>query len=599
MIDGRFRFDNYVVGSANRLAVSAARAVAESPGTVYNPLFIYSGSGLGKTHLMGALGFAIRSMHPELQVELLSLEDFVDQLHAAIAAGQADAFKRRWQGAGALLLDDVQFLTGRAETQSEVLRVLNALQAAGRQIVMTSDRPPQDIADVDQRLLTRLAGGLIVDIGAPDFETRVAILRHKCAERNLYFAAGVLEEIASAPSSNVRELQGALNRVVAQQSIADRPLTPVDVGAIGAAATRAVPVDEFESFVSDLAVAVAESVEEWRVHLGERIARWSGDGFRTDMLERALELTEAPDVDALNARFASACDRLRVIEGEATRLDPKFTGLAVFRDPERLTDAEDLLLRAYAVCEPPPGPNPAFVLERLVSAPANHLAMRAAAGVIASPGADYNPLVITGSAESGKTHLLHAIGNALASHDKGTWTIACTDIETYTQGLIAALQSDTVDRWRARYRACDALLIDDLHLLAGKERAQEELFHLFNAMHDAHKQVVFASAIVPSQLTDLAPRLRSRLDGGLVVALGRVTEAERVARHTPVPPGDEAAAPTIDFLPSLPERDAVMTAIPVPERMAPPAEVDAYFLDPEKIVTDWPDVDGRIIETVR
>jgi len=196
MIDGRFRFDNFVVGSANRLAVSAVRAVAESPGSVYNPLFIYSASGLGKTHLLCALGFAARSLHPELHVEYFAVEDFVDQLHAAIASGQGENFRRRWQSFGVLLLDDVQFLTGRAETQSELLRVFNALQGSSRQIVMTSDRPPHEIADVDQRLVTRLSGGLIVDIGAPDYETRVAILRHLCAERGLRFGSGVLEEVA-------------------------------------------------------------------------------------------------------------------------------------------------------------------------------------------------------------------------------------------------------------------------------------------------------------------------------------------------------------------------------------------------------------------
>lgn len=593
MIDGRFRFDNYVVGSANRLAVSAAKAVVESPGTVYNPLFIYSGSGMGKTHLMGALGFAIRSMHPELQVEYLSLDDFVDQLNAAIGAGQADSFKRRWQGVGALLLDDVQFLTGRTETQSEMLRVLNALQASGRQIVMTSDRPPSEIADVDQRLLTRLAGGLTVDIGAPDLETRIAILQNKCTERSLTFSPGVLEELARNPSANVRELQGALNRLIAQQSIAERPIRAEDVRRANAMNVAAEPVDEFASFVSDLAVAVAQTVEEWRVRLGERIAHWSGEGFRTDLLERALELPEVPDVDGLEARFASACERLRVIEGDAIRLDPKFTGLAVFRDPERLADAEDLLLRAYALCEPPPPPNPEFTLERLVSTPANHLAMRSAAGIVAAPAAQYNPLVITGPGGSGKTHLLHAIGNALRARDKGTWTVACTDIETFTRELIEALQADTMARWRARYRACDALLIDDVHLLAGKERAQEELFHLFNAMHDARKQVVFASAVLPSHLTDIAPRLRSRLDGGLVVELGRVSDAERIARHTPVPPGDEAAAPTID---TRPARTRIATPVPAMPALQTREGIDTYFLDPEKLVTDWPDVDGRIVE---
>ena len=170
-VDSRHRFENYVTGSANRLAVAAARAVAEQPGLTYNPLFIYSGSGLGKTHLMGAIGNLALQRDPKLNVEYVTLEDFVEQLHAAIAANEADRFKQRYGRVDVLLLDDVQFLTGRKETQSELLRLLNALQGTGRQVVMTSDRPPNEIPDVDDRLITRLTGGLIVDIGAPDFET--------------------------------------------------------------------------------------------------------------------------------------------------------------------------------------------------------------------------------------------------------------------------------------------------------------------------------------------------------------------------------------------------------------------------------------------
>src|SRR5688572_17021537 len=224
LLDGRFRFDNYVVGASNRLAVAAGRAVAESPGTTYNPLFIYSQSGLGKTHLIGAIGFAAKQLQPDLVVEYVPLDDFVDQLHLAVSSGQADAFKQRYQRVDLLLIDDVQFLTGRRETQSEMLRIFNALQGNGRQIVMASDRPPSEIADVDERLVTRLSGGLIVDIGMPDYETRVAILRHKCEERGLSFSQGVLEELASLPFANVRELQGALNRLLAHQSVNDAPL---------------------------------------------------------------------------------------------------------------------------------------------------------------------------------------------------------------------------------------------------------------------------------------------------------------------------------------------------------------------------------------
>ena len=212
--------------------------------------------------------------------------------------------------------------------------------------------------------------------------------------------------------------------------------------------------------------------------------------------------------------------------------------------------------------------------------------------------------MIVGPIHSGKSHIVHAIGNALAARERGTWTVACIDADQFTDELIAAIQGDTVDRWRARYRACDALVVDNVHRLAGKERTQEELFHLFNALFERGRQIVLASAVAPSQLTDIAPRLRSRFDGGLVAHIGRVTEAERIARHTPVPPGDEAASPTIDV--PFPTPAEGIERLVVPQGgvalnlvRTTPGIADTFFLDPEKVVTDWPDVDGRVIEEPR
>src|SRR3954464_6792738 len=245
-VEPRSRFDNYVVGSANRLAVAAAGGVAESPGGVYNPLFVYGSSGLGKTHLVGAIGNEAVERAPELNVEYLSLEDFIEQIHAAVAGGEMERFKQRYGRVDVLLLDDMQFLTGRRETQSELLRLLNALQGSGRQIVMTSDRPPSEISDVDERLLSRLSGGLIVDIGVPDFETKVAILRSRAEEKEVSFAPGVIEELARLEITSVRELQGAMNRLLTQQSI-DGMLTPAQVRAVlGVASEPAVLPSEPE-----------------------------------------------------------------------------------------------------------------------------------------------------------------------------------------------------------------------------------------------------------------------------------------------------------------------------------------------------------------
>src|SRR5918998_2131969 len=226
-----FRFETFVVGAANRLAVAAARAVAEAPGSVYNPLFIYSQSGLGKTHLLEAIGNRALQIAPDLTVEYLGLDEFMDLLHAAVSGGEPEAFKRRYQNVGLLLLDDVQFLTGRRETQAELLRLFNTLQGTGRQIVMASDRPPTEIADVDERLVSRLAGGLVVDIDAPDYETRVAILRQKCEEKGAEFGPELIEELARAQLGNVRELQGALNRLLALRTLEGMELTPAAVRA--------------------------------------------------------------------------------------------------------------------------------------------------------------------------------------------------------------------------------------------------------------------------------------------------------------------------------------------------------------------------------
>ena len=637
LLDGRFRFDNYVVGASNRLAVAAARAVAESPGASYNPLFIYSPSGLGKTHLIGAIGFAAKQLQPDLVVEYVPLDDFVDQLHLAISSGQAEAFKQRYQRVDMLLLDDVQFLTGRRETQSEMLRIFNALQGSGRQIIMASDRPPSEIADVDERLVTRLAGGLIVDIGLPEYETRVAILRNKCAEREMTFADGVLEELARMPCGSVRELQGALNRLAAHEALGERSVTPANVRSIIAAGrvtpdlgrAAAVATDEFAGFISDIAVAVAQHVEGWRVRLGQRIAHWQAAGYRTTMLERTLAMNEEADVDALDAAFASGVARLEQLEAQAVLLDPRLAGLDVFRDPQHIPEAEARVEQAIAAQNPPPGPWPAFTLETMIAGKSNQLALRAAEATIEAPGVRYNPLFVHGGPGVGKTHLVHAVGNALRRKAPLSGPVACVSGSQFVDELIAALQDGTVDRWRARYRTAGALIVDDVHALAGKERSQDELFHLFNALHSAGKQVVLASDRPPSEIGELEARLRSRFDGGLVVAIQPPDRTLRESLYVRTlqdraPDAESGVAALLAELPvsGAAEVESVIDRVLHAARAAggavtlslvrrelgaggaatpvsSPAVADKSFLDLEKIVMEWPEPDGRVIEELR
>ncbi|PYP56669.1 MAG: hypothetical protein DMD44_11950 [Gemmatimonadetes bacterium] len=536
-LNSKYSFDTFVVGAANRLAVTAGRTVAENPGSAYNPLFIYSGSGLGKTHLLMAVGHAAKKVAPALNIEYLTLDEYVEAFHAAIAAGQGDAFRRRFQNVDVLLVDDVQFLTNRKEMQSELLRLTEALQVGGHQIVLTSDRPPPEIADLDERLISRLSGGLVVDIGAPDYETRVAILRRKADERGAKFEPGVLETVAGAESGNVRELMGALNRLVAFQAVNDRSINAETAkqllgigaeaasapggGGKGTAREGAAPGpragDEFGDFLADVTVTVGKAVEAWRARVGEAVLRWEGEGYRTRRLEALLERDTPAAVDAVIAAFTQDVERLKELEAEVAELDPQAAGQSVFRDPERLREAEEVAAKVRDGAAPPPAPSAAFPLAAYAVGPSNEVAVSAARAVLKQPGKKYNPLVLVGKSGLGKTHLLNAIGLELARGKRAV--VACLSTQAFVDELIAAIDGDRVDWWRARYRRATALLLDDIHLIAGKERTQEELFNLFNLLQDKERQLVFTAPAQPHTLPGLEERIASRLAGGLVAEL--------------------------------------------------------------------------------
>ena len=552
--DPRLRFENFIVGSANRLAWAAARAVAETPGAVYNPLFIYRGSGLGKTHLMSAVGNHIADHHPGVDVRYASTDDVVTELHAAVARGDIEAMREAYGRTDVLLLDDVQFLTGHRETQTELLRVINGLQTSGKQVVLTSDRPPVEIADVDQRLITRLVGGLIVDIGTPDFETRTAILRAKCEERGVLFRAGVVDELGRLEFHNVRELQGALNRLIAVQALGGEPVSPADVlSVLGDLAEARALVQttsrgpgEFQSFLDEIASAVSLHIDTWR--------------------------------------------------------------------------------------PPLPGPSPTFTRAGFEVGSSNALAARAADAIVAAPGVRYNPLFLHGRAGVGKTHLMNAIGNGLiAAPGERSARVACVTAQVFVDELIAALQEGTVDQWRASYRSADALLLDDVQFLAGRERTQEELFHVFNALHTDGKQLVFVSDRPPRELASLEDRLRSRFEGGLVVEVlppdrelrerlcvrllqdghreGRsdlvayladkpaASVRELIGTVNRVVAASELAgvAPTVEFVRGQVDVDGAA----VQARPKPSDVVDPFFLNPEKVIWDWPSPAARLIEELR
>jgi chromosomal replication initiator protein len=222
-LNPRYSFDDFVIGASNRFAHAAANAVSEQPAKSYNPLFIYGGAGLGKTHLLHAIGHYVHKLYPRLRVRYVTTEQFTNEFINAIRDDRIGVFQRTYRMADVLLVDDVQFLQSKERTQEEFFHTFNALHNAEKQIVLSSDRPPKQIGQLEDRLRSRFEWGLITDIQPPDLETRIAILRKKAESDRLGISPAVLEVIAARVSSNIRELEGALIRVSAFASLQRKP----------------------------------------------------------------------------------------------------------------------------------------------------------------------------------------------------------------------------------------------------------------------------------------------------------------------------------------------------------------------------------------
>ena len=243
-LNPNFTFSTFVVGNSSRFAHAACRAVAEAPGKAYNPLFLYGGVGLGKTHLMHAIGHAVRETHRHAKVAYVTSEKFMNEMVASIVENRPAEFRMRYRGVDVLLIDDIQFLAGKDHTREEFFHTFNALQEFQKQIVVSSDRPPKDIPTLEDRLRSRFEGGLMADIQPPDFETRLAILTTKLGPYSKLVPDEVCSFIAHRIQKNIRELEGALIRVLAHASINGQQIT---LEAAQQILRDVIPVQDFDT----------------------------------------------------------------------------------------------------------------------------------------------------------------------------------------------------------------------------------------------------------------------------------------------------------------------------------------------------------------
>jgi chromosomal replication initiation ATPase DnaA len=574
-----------VVGSANRLAAAAARRASESPGTAYNPLFLYSAPGLGKTHILHAIAQLTAELHPDVTARYRTLEAYLEETSRATGKGKLDAVPKEYQDIGLLLLDDIQSIAGQVEMQEGLLKTLDALTAKGAQVVLAADRPPSEIDGLDVRLLSRFSGGLIVDIGEPDYETRVGIVRREAEGKGVELVDGVAEAVARFPLRNVRDLQRALAGVIAAHERSGRPVTVEDVpglmsdllkapggsalkspakeaqraGANPAAAPKPAVAPKPPAAAqptggpqpattgasskphapADPSKAARKGPEPWRKRIYGVADVARAEHVSAVKLVRLLDQPEPPpDWEDLVRRFEGQLERIREIRRELKELGDPWPQAAatLLTNPDRLEESESLLASARELRRPfaalPEGPGIRGLGGRYPA-----LAVKAAEQLIRGAPSTYNPLYVHSLDSARCVALLEAVGRTYLEGTPDS-RVGVTSLTDFAMELVNAIQGGVAGAWRERWWGLDLLLLHGVQDLAFVDSAQDEVFHLFEALIRAGGRILVAGDRPPSRIEGLDERLESKFEGGLVVDLG--AEPARPAPKA-TPKQDEAA----------------------------------------------------------
>jgi chromosomal replication initiator protein len=321
-----YTFDRFIVGNSNKFAHAAAISVAENPGKNYNPLFIYGNSGLGKTHLLWAIGHSIHDRFPEKKISYIKGDDFTNDMVKSIKEGKTEEFRNKHRNVDLFLVDDIQFIAGKQSTQIEFFHTFNYIYEAGHQIVITSDRPPMEMSLLDDRLRTRFEGGLMADIAPPDLETRMAIARNKATRLGLILPDDIIEYIASSITANVRQLEGVIKRLTAYKEILNSEITRASVDrAIDDVTKKGTDIPKPDNIIRETAKYYSLKPEDLK---GNNRSKNTAMARQIAMyLMRQLTNLSLNDIGKeLGRNHTTALSSIRKIE-DLMRSDPNMTGI--------------------------------------------------------------------------------------------------------------------------------------------------------------------------------------------------------------------------------------------------------------------------------